>query len=435
MGVPSLFSNRVARRELLQATTAAVLAAPTVITSSARGEPKTAATERVALGFVGMGVRSRSLLRHMLGFPEFQVVAISEVVRQRRDHGRQYVQRYYARSKTSGSYKGCHALNDFREVVGRDDVDAVVIGTPDHWHAIQAVTAAGAGKDIYCEKPMTLAIAQGRKMVRAVRENKVVFQTGSQQRSEYGGRFRLAVELVRNGRIGRVKKVHVGVGGPPIPCDLPEEPTPEGTDWEMWNGPAPKRGYNEILCPKGVHHHFPAFRRYREYAGGALADMGAHHFDIVQWALDMDHGGPVKIEPPEDGAKNGLKLTYASGITVLHGGPGGCTFEGTAGTIYVDRRRIKSDPASIIQQPIGPDGVRVHRADGHCRNWLDCIRSRKLPICDVEIGHRSATVCHLANIGYQLGRTLQWDPGREQLTDDDEANKLLDRELRAPWKL
>jgi predicted dehydrogenase len=404
--------------------------------------PRTGATEtelppseRITLGFIGMGTRSRSLLRHMMGADDVQVLAIAEVVRERREHGRETVEKYYGTKSKPGTYRGCAAYVDFREIVGRQDIDAVVIGTPDHWHAIQAVQAAKAGKDIYCEKPLTLTIAQGRKMVEAARRYGVVFQTGSQQRSAYGGKFRHAVELVRNGRIGTINAIRVGVGGPPIPCDLPEQPTPDGTHWEMWNGPAPARGYHEALCPRGVHKHFPAFRRYREYAGGGLADMGAHHFDIAQWALAMDNSGPVRIEPPADGAKTGLKFTYASGVEMYHGGLSGCTFEGTAGKIYVDRGVIKSEPTGIATQTISDSDQQVYRSTGHFADWLACMRSRQRPICDVEIGHRSATVCHLANIGYELGRALAWDPDTEQFSDDDEANRLLERTPRAPWTL
>jgi predicted dehydrogenase len=220
-----------------------------------------------------------------------------------------------------------------------------------------------------------------------------------------------------------------------VPCNLPEQPTPEGTDWNLWNGPAPKRGYSEVLCPKGIHNFFPAWRNYREYAGGGLADMGAHHFDIAQWALGMDHSGPVKIDPPPGKATSGLKFTYASGVVMYHGGPSGCTFEGTDGTIYVDRGKLESKPADIVKQPLGDKDVRLYRASNQVLNFLECIRSGKATICPAEVGHRSATVCHLANIGYQLRRPLRWDPNKEQFVEDAEANKLVDRELRAPWKL
>jgi predicted dehydrogenase len=272
-------------------------------------------------------------------------------------------------------------------------------------------------------------------MVKAAREHDRIFQTGSQQRSEFGGLFRKAVEIIRNGHLGEIKTVRVGVGGPAVTCDLPTEECPTGTDWNFWNGPSPERGYNQILCPKGIHNHFPAFRQYREYAGGGMADMGAHHFDIAQWALGMDNSGPVKIEPPEGKEGTGLKYTYANGVVMYHGGPSGCTFEGTKGTLYVDRGKLTADPANILEATIGPDDFHVQPSDNHHRNWVDAIRSRKTPICDVETGHRSATVCELGQIGYDLRRPLEWDPVKERFVNDDDANKLLSRPMRDPWKL
>jgi predicted dehydrogenase len=267
------------------------------------------------------------------------------------------------------------------------------------------------------------------------KKNGVVFQTGSQQRSEFGGKFRQAAEYVRNGRIGKIKTVRIGVGDPAIACDLPEKETPAGTDWDFWLGPAPARGYNEILCPKGVHNHFPDWRKYREYGGGGLADMGAHHFDIAQWALDMDNSGPVKIEPPEGQEKTGLKYVYANGVEMFHGGPSGCTFEGTDGTIYVDRDKLESIPMDLFKEPLGGKDVRLYVASDHRKNWLECIQNDKATICPAEIGHRSASVCHLGNIGYRLRRTLKWDPEKERFAADDEANKLVTRAMRDPWKL
>jgi predicted dehydrogenase len=420
------------RRQFL-ATSAAVAAGPMILCSPTRG--LAAPSERIRLGFIGTGIQSRGHLRRFLGTSDVQVVAVCDVVKERREDSKRIVEEGYAKQKERSSYKGCAAYNDFRELLAREDIDAVVIGTPDHWHAIPSIMACRAGKDVYCEKPLSLTIREGRAMVEAARKHDRVFQTGSQQRSEFGGLFRRAVELIRNGHIGEVKTVRVGVGGPAVTCDLPTEECPEGTDWNFWNGPSPERGYNQILCPKGIHNHFPAFRNYREYAGGALADMGAHHFDIAQWALGMDHSGPVKIEPPEGIATTGLKFTYANGVVMYHGGPSGCTFEGTKGTLYVDRGKLTADPANILEATIGPDEFHVEPSDNHHRNWLDAIRSRKKPICDVEIGHRSATICELGQIGYDLRRPLEWDPVKERFVNDDDANKLLSRPLRDPWKL
>jgi len=425
-------SARVSRRRFLKTAAAATAVGPTILTALPKA--RAAANERLTIGMIGVGTMGPGHVGRFLGYGDVQIIAVSDVVAERREHSRKNIEDHYAKQSGQGTYRGCSVHNDFRELLALDGLDAVVIATPDHWHVPNAILAARAGKDIYCEKPLTLTIGEGRHLVDEVRKHNVVFQTGSQQRSEFGHLFEQAVNLVRNGKIGRVKTVRVGVGASPVPCDLPEEQVPEGTDWDLWLGQAPWRGYNEILCPKGVHQHFPAFRNYREYAGGGLADMGAHHFDIAQWALDMDDSGPVKIEPPAEG-DSGLKFTYASGVEMFHGGPSGCTFEGELGTIYVDRGKLESTPESIVKTPLEENAPRVTHSTDHGRNWLDAIKSRQKPICDVEVGHRSASICHLANLGYQLRRTLTWDPAAERFAGDDEANALLNREARSPWKV
>jgi predicted dehydrogenase len=381
---------------------------------------KTSPGERLTLGFIGLGIQNRGHLAGFLGMKDVQVLAVCEVVKERREHAKQMVEKKYGGPK--GEYKGCDAYVDFRKVLDRKDIDAVVIATPDHWHAMPCILAAQARKDIYCEKPLTHHIAEGRQIADAVAKNNVIFQTGSQQRSEFS-----------NGRIGKVKTIRIGVGGPPKPCDLPGQPTPDGTDWDFWLGPAPEREYNEILCPKGIHNHFPAWRNYQEFGGGGVADMGAHHFDIAQWALDMDHSGPVEIHPPEKGDK-GLRLVYANGVEMFHGGEADCVFVGESGTIRASRGKIESNPAEIVKTPIGEKEWHCYPSNNHKRNWVECVRSRKPTICPAEVGHRTATVCHLVNIGYRLRKPLHWDPVKERF-DDAEANKLMHREPRAKWKL
>jgi predicted dehydrogenase len=427
--------TRVPRRRFLAASLVGA-AAPFIL------EPRVYAADRegqgpngrINLGFIGVGIMGRGHVESFLRVPTVQVVAICDVVKPRRDRAVEQVHRAYAQARKSGTYRGCTAYNDFRELLARRDIDAVVIATPDHWHAIPAILAARARKDIYCEKPLTLTIAESRAVVRAAREHDVVFQTGSQQRTEFGGKFRKAVEYVRSGRIGRVWTVRVGVGNPARPCDLPAEAVPEGTDWETWNGPSPVRAFNHVLCPLGNHNHFPAWRDYREYGGGGLADMGAHHFDIAQWALDMDNSGPAELHPPER-ANTGLRYVYTNGIEMFHGGASGCTFEGTEGTIYVDRDRLESRPASILEQALGERDFHLPAVvANHRQNWLDCVRARRRPVADVEIGARTAQVCQLGNIAYQLRRALRWDPSREEFVNDAEANRLRGRENRAPWQ-
>jgi len=397
---------------------------------AARSRP---ASERITIGMIGIGAMGRPHLDRLLGFEDVQVVAVCDVEKTRRETARAQVEKRYAARQKDGVFKGCDAYTDFRELIARKDIDAVVVATPDHMHVIIALAAARAGKDIYCEKPLTQNIHEGRLLVDAVKKHHIIFQTGSQQRSEFNDRFRKAVEFIWNGRIGRLKTIHVGVGAPPVACDLPDQPTPTDVDWELWLGPAPLRGYNEILCPKGMHRHYPLFRSYREFAGGALADMGAHHFDIAQWAMGMDASGPTLITTPAGEAVTGLKFTYANGVELFHGGKSGCTFEGAEGTLYVDRGVLESSRPEVLTEPLSATDKRVYPSSQHMRNWLDCVRERRQAICPAEVGHRTASVCHLANIGYQLRRPLHWDPVKEQFRKDPEANQLVSRKPRAPW--
>lgn len=427
------------RRRFFRQMAAATVIARQGRAQTALGHFSKSANDRINLGFIGVGTIGADHLRAFLHMPEVQIVAVCDVVRERRDARQKLVDEHYAK-QVKGGFKGCSVFTDFRELLARKDIDAVVIATPDHWHAIPCIHAARAGKEIYCEKPLTHSIGEGRKVIEAVRGNKIVFQTGSQQRSEFGGRFRKAVELVRNGRIGKIKRVRIGVGGPAQVCDLPEQTIPAGTDWNFWLGPAPKRGFHEKLCPKGVHKHFPEWRNYREYGGGGLADMGAHHFDIAQWALGMDNSGPIRVLPPaEPNADQGLKFIYANGIEMIHnvfeGPKADCVFEGDLGTILVSRSSIATKPEKILDEPFDANAFRVYPSSNHRRNWLECIRSRKDPICPPEIGHRSASICHLGNIGYRLRRPLTWDPSKEEFADDADANALISPPLREPWKI
>lgn len=421
------------RREFLKATGAAAAVAPFILPSRVWAD---APSKKLSLGFIGVGTMGRGHLGTFLTYDDVQIVAVAEVSKIRRDSAVENVNKTYAIRAELPKYKGCGVHVDFRELLARKDVDAVVIATPDHWHTIPAIQAAAAKKDIYCEKPLTVTVADALAVVAAARKHDIVFQTGSQQRTEFGGRFRKAVEVIRSGRLGKIKTVRVGVGGAAIPCDLPAQDTPVGTDWNLWLGPAPERAFNEVLCPRDVHKHFPAWRNYREYAGGGMSDMGAHHFDIAQWALGMDENGPVEIIPPVDGAASaGLVFKYANGIEMIHGGPSGCTFEGSAGTLYVDRGKIESNPASILTEAPGEKDFKLADiGNSHRRNWLDCIRSRKRPVADVAIGASTSILCTLGNLGYQLRRKLKWDPKIHQFVNDAEANGLLSRKGRGEWK-
>jgi len=436
--------NQVSRREFLRggAVAAAALGAPGLVGLAAgpalgAGGGRRAANERIGVGFIGVGKRTFELLPAFLEHPDLRVIAVCDVDTTRRVHGQGIVDKKYAESGGVGSPGGgCAAFVDHRELLAMAGLDAVVISTPDHWHAHQVLDAASARKDIYCEKPLTLTIHEATRMIESVRTHNRVFQTGSQQRSEYGGLFRRACEYIRAGRLGDVLTAHVGVGVSSRFCDLPEEDMEPGLEWDRWLGPAPERPYNAILSPRGVHGHYPKWREYREYSGGLLTDMGAHHFDIVQWALRADASGPLGVVPPAyEEAMHGARLLYKDGVEVIHGGPTGATFIGTKGMIAVDRDRISSIPESILKEPLTDEDERLPAPANHLQDWVDCIRSRERCICDVEVGARSVTACHLLNLAYWHHRPLQWDPGVWQFRGDEEANGWLDYQRRAGYEL
>lgn len=429
------------RRTFLR--TVAVASAAPVIWQTTPGAR--AASGRLALGFIGVGTMGRGHLGGFLGRKDVEVVAVCDVVKERLENAAAMVGKKYAGK--SGTPAEVKSYGDFRDLLKHKGLDAVVIATPDHWHTMICTQASAAGKHIYCEKPLTHNINEGRALVEAVAKSKVVFQTGSQQRSEFGGHFRKAVEYIWNGRIGKLKSIHIGVSDPSRPCDLGKQEIPAGTDWDFWQGPAPERDYHSDLCPKGVHGHFPAWRLYSEYAGGGVADMGAHHFDIAQWAMEMDGSGPVEVIPPSDkpGGKHGLKLIYASGIEMIHNEfpkgkdgkdiKGDCVFVGESGIIVAGRDGIRSVDPEILKAPLDDKSKRVMASSDHKTNWLDAIQSPKLgTICTAETGHRSASICHLVNIGYRLHRKLKWDPAKEVFVGDAPANKELGRTPRDKWK-
>jgi len=439
--------NPITRRNFIKTTTALAVGGPYIITTPVRGAAgRPAPNDKITMGFIGPGKQGFGHVRRFIRSSEVQVVAVCDVDTSRREFARKTVEEQYAKDRDKPGYKGCAAYLDFRELLARKDIDAVLIATPDHWHAFPVILAAQAGKDIYCEKPLSLTIREAREMVKAVRKYKVIFQTGSQQRSD--SKFRLACELVRSGRIGKVLRVNVGIGGPSKPCDLPEQPAPEGLDWNFWLGPAPYRGYHEIICPKGIptkpapnqpnvpfYEIFPHWRNYREYSGGGMTDWGAHHFDIAQWGLGMDNSGPVEIIPPNPGKKTPLTYKYANDVFMYHGGANGVKFTGADGVIEVNRGYFKSTPESIGKEPLGEKDVHLYESNDHTGDWLDCVQKRKTPICDIEIGCRSVTVCHLGNLAWWNNVTLKWDPEKERFIGNEEANKWLDRPKRAPWIL
>jgi predicted dehydrogenase len=421
----------VTRREFIAA--AGSFAIPTLIPASALGRGGQAApSDRITVGFIGVGkIANDYHLPELLGTKDVQALAVCDVDTNRRNHAQARVEKAYAERAS----KKCDAYTDYRELLKRKDIDTVVIATPENWHANIIIDACAAKKDVYCEKPLTLTLLESQRCIEAVKRHKRVFQTGSQQRSNVFGQFREAVEIIRNGRLGEIKTVHIGVGGPPIACDLPEEPMESGLDWDMWLGPAPKRPYNSILSPRGVHNHFPNWRNYREYATGQHGDMGAHHYDIAQWACYFDRTGPVLVIPPQDpNAKSGVRYVFKNGIEFIHGGEGGCTFSGTRGTLRIERGILSSNPAEIVKEPLGEKEVRLYRSPGHHRNWLDCIKSRKQPVADVEAGARTIAIVHLGNLAYRYNQRLEWNPESWRFKNSAH-NAWLDRDRRTPWAL
>ncbi|CAL1517476.1 Gfo/Idh/MocA family oxidoreductase [Chitinophaga sp. MM2321] len=393
------------------------------------GKGYTAPSDRITLGFIGTGKQSLGLLKSMNACPETLALAASDVDTKK-------LARFLGlatkanESKVNTEVKG---YGSYRELLERKDIDAVVIASPDHWHAQMAIDAAKAGKDIYCEKPLALTIAEGRAMVDATRKYKRVLQTGSMQRSTHN--FRHASELVANGYIGRITEVNVSVGEPTKQCDLPTLPTPEYLDWNTWIGPSLYRGYNPVLAPPIEENSWAWWRGYREFGGGLITDWGAHMFDIVQWALGMDNSGPVKFIPPEVPAITGLKFIYANGIPVNHtnwGENNAIQFIGTEGKIEVSRSFLRSDPASLATLQLKSSDKKLYHSENHQQDWLNAIKQRSRPIADVEIGHRTATVCNAVNIAYELQRPLQWDPKKERF-DDEYANIMRSRAYRGKW--
>lgn len=424
------------RRTFLAAS--AALAAPYIVPGRAFGlDGATPPSDRITIGFIGLGKMAKGHVDAFLADKAVQIVALCDVERTRLDTQQQKVNDFYARRDDTGAYAGCEIFGDFRELCARPGIDAVVIATPNHWHALNAVEAARNGKDIYLEKPLARTIGEGEAIVNAVRRYGRILQVGSQQRSDSA--FRFACELVRNGRIGKVQRIHVNIGGPPEEDYLPAEETPDGLDWDMWLGPCQWRPYSSILAPPESYAGWPRWRYYRPYAGGNMTDFGAHHFDIAQWGIGRDGSAPVEIIPPDGKEHTTLTYKYDDGITMYHGGAedkAAVQWFGEDGWVSVNRGQyINAEPAHLLKEKIGPNEIRLYESNNHKDNWLEAIRTRKGPICTAEIGQSTAIVCHIGNIAYWLKRPLKWDPSKREFMNDPEANRLLMRPMRAPWQL
>ncbi|GMU92125.1 MAG: dehydrogenase [Candidatus Hydrogenedentota bacterium] len=437
------------RRQFLSTASklAAAVVAPNIVPSGVlAAEDRPGPNDRINIGYIGVGRRASQLMGVP---PDTRIVAYCDVNRSRLE-------------KLGAKNKDAKLFTDYRELLQSPDIDAVIVATPDHWHALPVIQACEAGKDVYCEKPLSLTINEGKAMVAAARKHGRVVQTGSQQRSM--PECLQGIEFIREGAIGTIHTVNCANYPSPWDCDLPEQPVPEGLNWDMWCGPTEPRGYHDDLyLPRAENRKYPDGRplgwiSYTPYSGGEMTGWGAHGLDIVLWALDQK--GPVEVwtepdapsGPPvffgktlqfedPDAWPEGKKLTcpvvfrFAGGVTVKlngKGGGGGGVFEGDAGQLMIDRaqydlRRRGAQPE--LTKP-GPDTTMPHIA-----NWCECIRTRAKPCADIEIGHRAAVLCHLGNIARWANRTLKWNPDKEEFVDDAEANKYLERPMRAPWQL
>jgi predicted dehydrogenase len=404
------------RRTFLQksgAASAAAFTAPMFVSQSVFG-----ANDVINLGIIGPGRRANDLIKTFTALKDSQIVAISDVDLKRMDQ--------------KAGNNNWRKYQDYRKLLEATDVDAVVVATPDHWHALNSIHACMAGKDVYVEKPMTLDIGEGRAMVKAARKYGRIVQCGSQQRSSE--KNRIACELIRNGAIGKVHTVHADIFHSPWDRPFPSQPVPDGLDWNAWIGPAPMRDYHiDIFTPRAR----PGWISLYSFSGGEATGWGAHGIDQIQWALGMDNSGPVEIWPegnPRD-LNRIVKMKYADGtllVTDSKGDQGGGLFDGDKGSINIWRDGFNSTVENVTNHPI-KEKLPVSRH--HQQNWLDCIKSRELPIADVEIGHRSTTVCHMINLSRWFHRKVTWDPAKEIFVGDADANEYINRPRRKGFEL
>lgn len=421
-----------------------MLAAPFIVPASVWGA--NAPSNIIRLGQIGCGSRGNELMAQVLRAPQARYGALADCDRPFLLRYQQIVEDQYGidrKPPQQDSWKvipvpepegAVDAYEDYRRILDRNDIDAVIVAVPDHWHAKIYIDAMDAGKDVYGEKPLALTIEQGRHIARKAEETGRIFQTGSQQRSD--AKFRKACELIRNGRLGNIKHVDIAVGGSRAVAPMPDTPPPPGLNWDLWLGPAPWVPYNPLRC------HL-TFRYFWDYSGGTVTDWGAHHCDICQWALGMDHSGPRFVEGQAETVQPNyfetftqfdFTFTYTSGTTArLHSRGNDIVFHGEKGTLTVNRGKLQCDKPKILETPLRDSDERLYQSDNHMQNWLDCIKSRTQPICPAEVGHRSLTLSHIANICGKLGRKLEWDPEHEVFVNDHEANLMLSREERPPY--
>jgi predicted dehydrogenase len=371
-----------------------------------------------------------------------RVVAVCDVDRHRMEDAQWLTEKIYAIELEKGSYKGCDTYADFRELLGREDIDGVLIVTPDHWHAAQAIAAANAGKDIYLEKPLTYSIAEGQKLVQAVRKNKRILQVGSQQRSSTY--FLMACELVRNQRIGKLHTIKVWLPEDQGTGDPQPAPLPRNLDYNFWLGPAPQAPFTEDRVHPQRNYTRPGWLQIKQYCHGMITGWGSHMNDIAQWGNGTEDTGPIVIQAKAEFPDRGLfdvhttyrsEAQYANCVRLIQetGDPAGVRFEGDKGWIFVKRGAIDASDREILRQKVQDDEIKLYKSTNHMKNFLECMRSRRDPVAPVEVGHRSNTICVMTHIAMKLERELRWDPEAERFIDDDEANRWLDYPHREPW--
>ena len=445
----------LSRRRFLQ--NAAWLTAAPLILPSRVWSQETAPARRLTVGCIGMGRQMNSHVGNLVQRDDVQVVAVCDVDTTRRDHQKKRVDEAYTK-KFGETYRGCAASNDFRELLARKDIDAVLIATPDHWHAYIAIAAVKAGKDVYCEKPLTYNVREAVELVKAVRQANRVFQVGSQQRSSK--EFRVAAELVRNGRLGRIHAVNVSFGDPAKPYTMPAEDPEPGLDWNLWCGPGPLVNYNPMLSPRGIHTHFPKWRETWEFGGGMITDWGAHHIDIAQWGLGVDESGPVEVRAPVnwETAKRGAQLIYAGGTVLTHVRGRGVSFYGTEGEVHVNRGKFELilgdrtihrfwnrevDKGTSLEREVtltereylADAKVKLYNSKSHFQDFVDAVVARKRPICDVAIGASTVIACHVMNFAYHFGANAKWDPARSRFASGGSSRWLTRDRYRDKWSV
>ena len=432
------------RRAFLRGAVSAAVAMPTLVPSIVLGA--NAPSNRITLGCIGVGRMGRGDAKDFLRFTNIQIIAVCDVDSKRMADGKTLVDQHYATGAPTGTDRGCSEHGDFRDLLARSDIDAVSIVSPDHWHALHAIAAVRAGKDVFVQKPMTYTIAEGRQLCEAVGRTGRILQVGSQQRSD--AKFRLACELVRNGRIGKLQTVKVGFGLDPSGEIEPDMAVPANLNYNFWLGPAPEAPYTENRVHPQHDYGRPGWLRIQDYCHGMITGWGSHHMDIAQWGMGVERSGPVTIQAHAEFPSRGLwnvhsrfhiEYGYANGVQLICAGTDenkqGVEFIGSEGRVHVRRGFIETEPESLLHADLQSHKDRLPVSRDHKGNFLESIRSRKDPIAPVEIGHRSNTACVLGSIAMRLGRRLSWDPANESFANDAEATALLSRPMRAPWSL